>query len=732
MASDLNRTLSDAFTGIALGATDQVTGRDNLGQFLRGMERKQEKREAKERNQSLLQSDIALGFIDESDLDAIGGRSTLESQNAEVFAENRASLRTLHAERKGEKDTLEDARQRIVAKGIATPDEVSEMDMDALSEAEGIYQRAEIARTRANENISQELEATQGLIQTLTDAGSVTTDSVTTATLALEETKRSILENPNISEETRTSYMSTVNVLGAQILGIESRAQAQDIGATLTQDLGTGLSQYSSNDNPRVRADVENTQAFRDAETNVTEAMTFAELDSDTLEELDTEPRAALDRLLGDDPAALAGQSAKSFMFSSPEEAARIAQFPDMQLLREGVEDARLRIEKLRPVQTQIKQAIDDITTTNSAAAALLGLEDFDVDNLTLDASGTIQGRSNVLTNAQLRMSLPEAAGGYGLEDLIVLFEAGQLGAYDAFNPDFQKSLEATIRQRQSMMSPTSVDAARQEAQDTVFDSALAGLGNAVSKHQRDTQLHGEGVENIETSINRASANPFSAMVRRAAFDFPDEPQFTYTSPELQTSIFGNAGAAASAQVKIDEIDARLRNPSTEDSFRLEDLQAERLIWERNKLKAKTRQLTRSFLSEVVDILGQEGKPDPAAIISLVEDFRKDQKAFGSVPGLETYSKNAGTEATPAQFLEATITFLNTNAGEIFGAETRSPDDIEIMRATLLDQLAEFQELHNSLGRYVERSGLSASDFGPDFSEKNLISELARHVLEVD
>jgi len=716
------RALGDLGAAFGLGATDQITGRDNLGQFVRGLAQRREKADAAARNQTLLQSDIALGFVDENDLATLGGRKSVEGLDTEAFEASRSNLRAKVAERKGDEAMLDAARQRLVASGRTTPDEAAAMDQNQLAEAEGSALLKERAEEEAVQNADDTVASVQNLVTSLAAQDAVSGDDVADAQAQVDVARQDISSNPNLTGAQKTAQLRALESTQILVRAVQTRAKSSDIALTLESDAAAGLAAYSAETNPTVRTSVEREQAFVDTEKQVDEAMLLSRTDPAILDELDGPALEVLRDIQGQDAEALSSGSAKTFIRRDSGEAARVAGI-DLGPLKRGIEDAQKRITVLHPEQTRITQAITNLQAQNPIAADLLGLQDYDVNGLSLDEAGNLQGDTDVLSRARFRLGTPEGLGGYSLKDLYVLGESAQTGFFDGFDKSFKGSIEGAVRQRRASMSSFSAEAERVEAKDDVFGSGLTTLNATFGKFENALARH----STLRTERTAGAGSQGEFLQRRATV--PEPPTFEATSPQLRASIFGNPGEAEEAQAEIKALDERMRNPSFEDQFRIEDMQAQKLDLQRRILEADTRQATSGLMGNFVEILGEEGGTDPGPVLRLIEDHIKSSGLQGGAQGTETFQRKAGTESDPADFVDAAVELLQTNVGAILKTEGRTPDEVRIMRNVLLDQLAEYQEVRAKVEQQVLAGGLPAKSYGPEFTEKNLVQELTAQIL---
>lgn len=706
--------LADLATGFGLGATDQITGKDNLGQFVAGLEKRREKADAAARNASLLDSDISLGFINTGDIEKLGGRKALEGMTAEEFALQRDNLRQAAAQEKGDENVLAEAQRRVIASGRVTPEEASGMTLDQLAEAEGAYLETEKAQQRAVTDTNDMLGALGTELAAISNLAEVGDDQVLQAESLLLAAEDKIANSPNLRDDVRATALQNLAAYRTQVEGIRQEAEAQRVTALMSDDPAGALVIYNSLPET-TKARVQKTEGFQ--ALNRVGSAAKALLDSITpeeLAELDSDARVLYEELLADGELS-AAPTWENLARTNAELAASIGQM-NLEPLRKGLTEAREVLTKLRPAQATARQALTNIRTQDPETYRILGVNMRDVDELTLDAAGNITGQTDMLLEARSRL----AQNNYSTEDLVRLVEAGDLGFFQDIDPKFPDHARAALERRLNTVSPAEAEMARVDVKESNYENALATTTTII--------------ESYKTVINSRTFDPKTATPeeRERVRKLRETPlTFTYTHPPLRRAVLGDPDEGSRIAARVAELQRIIANPDTQQAAQLPMFQLELQNLEGRALAVSVRDETSLILANLVQVLAADSF-DQAAVRATVTGYVKSRPSFqGSSPrGLDRFNRNTGPEATEQTNVDETITFVLANVGEIVeGDRQASASQKNAMRQEIVRMLQNYQDAATLIERELDANFIRAQDLGPGYTEASKATQVLAQLL---
>lgn len=712
--------LANLGTAFGLGATDQITGKDNLGQFVAGLEKRREKADAAARNASLLDSDISLGFINTGDIEKLGGRKALEGMTAEEFALQRDNLRQAAAQEKGDENVLAEAQRRVIASGRVTPEEASGMTLDQLAEAEGAYLETEKAQQRAVTDTNDMLGALGTELAAISNLAEVGDDQVLQAESLLLAAEDKIANSPNLRDDVRATALQNLAAYRTQVEGIRQEAEAQRVTALMSDDPAGALVIYNSLPET-TKARVQKTEGFQ--ALNRVGSAAKALLDSITpeeLAELDSDARVLYEELLADGELS-AAPTWENLARTNAELAASIGQM-NLEPLRKGLTEAREVLTKLRPAQATARQALTNIRTQDPETYRILGVNMRDVDELTLDAAGNITGQTDMLLEARSRL----AQNNYSTEELVRLVESGDLGFFQDIDPKFPDHARAALERRLNTVSPTEAEMARVDVQESNFEQGLVSAQSMVRTYakelSRDTELEQRRLSTLATP----EAQRRLRQLRGGDHGFT----FGFTSPTLRSSMFGNPDAIDRAASEIARLDQILLNPTTEQELQIPRFKAKRADLERQVALASVQREMAPMVADLARVMGGDSF-DQKAIQSIVEGRIKRSGITGGVFALDSFKQRTGSEASGTDKVDATIDFIVENVGQLIQADAPTgPAQKAAMRQVVIRMLDQYEEVLGTVDAAITSSGLTAKDFGPGFKQANLAAQVTAQILE--
>ena len=706
--------LANLGTAFGLGATDQITGKDNLGQFVAGLEKRREKADAAARNASLLDSDISLGFINTGDIEKLGGRKALEGMTAEEFALQRDNLRQAAAQEKGDENVLAEAQRRVIASGRVTPEEASGMTLDQLAEAEGAYLETEKAQQRAVTDTNDMLGALGTELAAISNLAEVGDDQVLQAESLLLAAEDKIANSPNLRDDVRATARQNLAAYRTQVEGLRQEAEAQRVTAEMSDNPAGALVSYNSLPEP-TKARVQKTEGFQALNRVGSEAKAL--LDSITpeeLAELDSDARALYEELLADGELS-AAPTWENLARTNAELAASIGQM-NLEPLRKGLTEAREVLTKLRPAQATARQALTNIRTQDPETYRILGVNMRDVDELTLDAAGNITGQTDMLLEARSRL----AQNNYSTEDLVRLVEAGDLGFFQDIDPKFPEYARAALERRLNTVSPAEAEMARVDVKESNYENALATTTTII--------------ESYKTVINSRTFDPKTATPeeRERVRKLRETPlTFTYTHPPLRRAVLGDPDEGSRIAARVAELQRIIASPDTQQAAQLPMFQLELQNLEGRALAVSVRDETSLILANLVQVLAADSF-DQAAVRATVTGYVKSRPSFqGSSPrGLDRFNRNTGPEATEQTNVDETITFVLANVGEIVeGDRQASASQKNAMRQEIVRMLQNYQDAATLIERELDANFIRAQDLGPGYTEASKATQVLAQLL---
>lgn len=486
MASDLNRTLSDAFTGIALGATDQVTGKDNLGQFIASSRDRSERAKARESNAVLLAGALKTGRISK---DFVPDQATFDSmvdQDAGTFAALMEQQRAATAESEGDAKAQEErdlalVRDNVVG-SLAELEGLSREDKAALRSAHDIREEGKKrAVAFANDTVTNVDAAVQSAIS------DPTVDSLEQAeaqgAVALQDIEERRRDGFLTQGEADTSANSINISLGNLRLGKDT-IRKKDILATLDTNVENGLVLMQDPDtSASVKAQVQESAVYQDRRNKGQSNLTaIKSLTPEELAELPADTRAIIAAVSGGEIADLDG-SWDFIAAQKPSLAASLAGIDDVSLGRE-VNRAKAVVNKQRPAIAQFDADIGALTDTFKTIAFPQGVPT-GADSVKLEptADGSdfqvADSTTNVFADLLNRLDTPGAVAN---EDILTLYNSvfsGAGGSNPALN-QLRPALEARaieIEQEQLETIPDQMHNFREAMADTAEGGIRSALG---------------------------------------------------------------------------------------------------------------------------------------------------------------------------------------------------------------------------------------------------------------